>query len=284
MPSDVFFLIFSNLDPWSLLQTVRTNKYLRDLLLREEQAKNLWRTVLYNVPDSPEKPAGISEPRYASLFFDKHCEFCLRTTTLVQWALGIRCCSKCLNTNKVFTTNHPPLELMPIVPYEYVTQQGSGLAKFYHVPTLERLKKERKKLRNRSVAALSKWVQKQSDITLAKLQHAKEYKKWDEKRQAAREAQLVSIRKERLDEIIKRLRALGWGYQIDRMSLARLTSHKLIARAQPLTDQNWEKMQPHLVEFSGRDKTIQSYLRIWGEGSILCGESYEGEVLGVGRK
>ncbi|KAK0201120.1 hypothetical protein DFS33DRAFT_1277428 [Desarmillaria ectypa] len=234
MPSNVLFLIFSNLDPWSLLQIVRTNKYPGELFLRGKQAKLLWRTVRCNVSGLPEKPMGISEPRYASLFFDKHCELCLRATTLVQWALDTRCCSRCLNTNKM-------------------QKAGSGLAKLYHVPTLKRLKKERKQLRNKSVAALSKWDQKQSDITLAKLQHAKE----------SRAAELVSIRKERLEEIIKRLRALGWGYQIDRMPLPRLASHKLIARARPLTEQNWKKIQSHLVEFM---EEIKRSSRICGCG------------------
>ncbi|KAK0226921.1 hypothetical protein EDD85DRAFT_940311 [Armillaria nabsnona] len=72
-PLDVLLEIFSHLEPRDLLHLCRTNKFLRSILL-DRNSLSIWRDARQSLKDLPDLPEDLSEPRYASLLFDKYCQ------------------------------------------------------------------------------------------------------------------------------------------------------------------------------------------------------------------
>lgn len=72
---------------------------------------------------------------------------------------------------------------------------------------------------------------------------------WLAARSWAHEVELGRIRQKRVDDVIRKLKELGWEFLIDRIPRKKIASHKLVAYSRPLTDRSWRKMEPVMVEF-----------------------------------
>lgn len=72
---------------------------------------------------------------------------------------------------------------------------------------------------------------------------------WLAARSWAHKVELGRIRQKRVDDVIRRLKELGWEFLIDRIPRKKIASHKLVAYSRPLTDRSWRKMEPVMVEF-----------------------------------
>ena len=65
--------IFSHLMPMDLLNLARTAKVFRRFLMARSTA-SLWRAARSGADNLPDCPSHLSEPAYANLVFDTHCQ------------------------------------------------------------------------------------------------------------------------------------------------------------------------------------------------------------------
>lgn len=68
--------IFKYMTPYDLLRLSRATKGLRQVLL-QKSSRFIWEAARSNLEGLPDKPSDLSEPRYASLVFDSHCDVSL---------------------------------------------------------------------------------------------------------------------------------------------------------------------------------------------------------------
>ncbi|KAK0447967.1 hypothetical protein EV421DRAFT_106284 [Armillaria borealis] len=252
--------IFSHLEPRDFLHLCRTNKSLRSILL-DRNALSVWRSARRSLKGLPDLPEDLSEPRYASLLFDKYCQFCLHATSLVQWASRTRCCRHCLKNTEIFSptldrqlTFSPTLlrhwqdrlqsiriiRIIPFFIYDCMT--------YYHVPSMKVLDEEAKDMLN-DETSFNDWRERKKARLAAIEARGDACDTWLAKRLEARKGELSAIRRKRLKAVIERLKALGWEDLIYRVPWKKIAAHKLVAQSKPLTERAWRKMEPVMVEF-----------------------------------
>ena len=64
--------VFKHLDPSDLLRLSRISKPFREIFMKRLPT-HLWKSARVNV-GLPDGPPGLSEPRYAKVMFDVHCD------------------------------------------------------------------------------------------------------------------------------------------------------------------------------------------------------------------
>ncbi|KAK0191539.1 hypothetical protein F5146DRAFT_1138375 [Armillaria mellea] len=228
-PLDVLLEIFSHLEPCDLLHLCRTNKSLRSILLDRNSCR-VWRDARQGLPDLP---GDLLEPRYASLLFDKFCQFCLRATSLIQWASRTRCCRQCLQNTEIFsrTLDGQSIRILRgIVPsflYDGTT--------YYHVPSMMLLGEEAKDMLG-DETRFNEWCEKKKADLVAIEAHGDLCDGWLAKKLYTRKSELNAIRRKRLEAVIERLKALGWEDLIYRVPWRKIAAHKLVGQSKPLTE------------------------------------------------
>ncbi|KAK0447968.1 hypothetical protein EV421DRAFT_106327 [Armillaria borealis] len=248
IPLDILLEIFSHLDPHDLLHLCRTSKSLRAILL-DRSALSVWKSARRNLANLPDILVGLSEPHFASLLFDKYCQLCLANakTSHVQWSMRTRCCDDCLKNIAIFT---------PVIPHELIKVKGiipshfSGVdcREYYHVPSMISLTQEVKALLDEG-NEFEDWYEDKKASLNAIEQLGEQCETWLAARSWAHKVELGRIRQKRVDDVIRRLKELGWEFLIDRIPRKKIASHKLVAYSRPLTDRSWRKMEPVMVEF-----------------------------------
>ena len=101
--STVYLQILCHLTPLALLQLSRVNNGLRALILSKNAATTaIWKDALRDMEGLPPCPAWLSEPRYASLCFEMHCDLCQNDVgddpEAMLWDFGTRYCNMCRRT------------------------------------------------------------------------------------------------------------------------------------------------------------------------------------------
>ena len=71
-PSTISSQVFKHLDPGDLLRLSRVSKPFREIFMKKS-ATHLWKSARVNV-GLPDGPPDLSEPRYAKVMFDVHCD------------------------------------------------------------------------------------------------------------------------------------------------------------------------------------------------------------------
>ncbi|KAK0451974.1 uncharacterized protein EV420DRAFT_1559499 [Desarmillaria tabescens] len=243
-PLDVLLEIFSRLEPRDLLHLCRTNKFLRSVLL-DRNSLDVWRRARQSLEDLPDLPVDLSEPRYASLLFDKYCQFCLRTTSLVQWVLRTRCCKDCVQNTEIFspTLDRQSMRMSWIIPFVRCDDTT-----YYYVPSVVLLNEEVKDVLN-DETNFHDWCHKKNSSFGAIRTHGEACDTWLAQRLNERKRELRKIRRDRLQDVIERLKALGWEDLIYRVPWRKIAAHKLVAQSRPLTERAWRNMEPVMVEF-----------------------------------
>ncbi|KAK0205978.1 hypothetical protein DFS33DRAFT_546965 [Desarmillaria ectypa] len=248
IPLDILLEIFSHLDPHDLLHLCRTSKPLRAILL-DRSTLSVWKRARRNLENLPDIIDDLSEPRYASLLFDKHCQLCLASARLsyVQWSARTRCCNDCLKNIDIFT---------PIIPHELIKVKsiipsyfsGVDSRDYYHVPSMAALTQEVKKLPDEG-NTFEDWYEDKRASLNAIEQLGEQCETWLAVRSWAHQVELGRIRQKRVDDVIAKLKELGWEFLIDRIPRKKIASHRLVAYSRPLTDRSWRNMEPVMVEF-----------------------------------
>ncbi|KAK0486349.1 hypothetical protein IW261DRAFT_1455036 [Armillaria novae-zelandiae] len=250
--------IFSKLDPLDLLRLSRTTKGFRALLL-QRSSTFVWKRARQNTEGLPPLPEDLSEPKFAHLAFDGHCDNCLRYTPYVQWEPRTKFCRKCL-TNSTLYTNGAPEPVASFVPsYDFSSSSGHRLYHYY-IPAITALLEESESLSDEMRDA---WVLRKRDAFMTLQIHARLCDDWSDSRAEDRSNELDDLRYRRLEQVIERLTILGWDEELqDQRLIDELAWHKLVRQSQPrlLTERAWSTMSDALISIvkQHRDKRLAS--------------------------
>ncbi|KAI0070330.1 hypothetical protein K474DRAFT_1670181 [Panus rudis PR-1116 ss-1] len=262
MPIDVLVMIFAYLDPKDMLSLSRSTKDFRAFLLDSSTAP-VWKAARRNAPYLPAKPEDMSEPMFAHLFFDKFCHHCLKPGVgEMYWVLAGRFCVSCLQDATVNPTNCDYQRKRSLM----VTDSGTKVP----VPTFRFAYQRRDRVYGER-ASVSEWAMtlrrwekvkgnKQLEKVFVEREYtrcaerdaiAKEWAEWERRRDAEHSRQLKDHRYDRLRGVIKNLRELGWGCEVD--SMGELTDdHELfnlplVRLSRPWGPQSWAKVKADAI-------------------------------------
>ncbi|OBZ71726.1 hypothetical protein A0H81_08960 [Grifola frondosa] len=236
MPLDILFEIFVHLHPRDLLHLSRTSKDFRAILMSRTSA-HFWKAARQHVEGLPDCPPFLSEPAYANLLFSPHCHICLKgNVQSIIWPIFARYCKSCKQS--CLLQSHI---ISTMVPKDMTCSIWHTLTV---VPDT-----------NRSRHILFSKVQLDEFIALwrAKLRkHAALLEDWNSRRVAARAEELDDVRRQRLEQIVLRLRDEGWGEELDILKANEyhsLSCHALVKQARKVTSRGWPKIRDTLVEY-----------------------------------
>ncbi|KAI0332365.1 hypothetical protein GY45DRAFT_1335658 [Cubamyces sp. BRFM 1775] len=239
MPLDVLFEIFGRMHPRDLLNLARTSKDFRSLLM-SRTTTILWRAARQQIQGLPECPPFLSEPQYANLLFFSYFHGCLKPNVeSALWNFYVRYCPRCKDIMSV--------SMFSACLKGKADVRGRLLA---HIPEVERFEAVWNALA--TDADRARFALEQLDLVKQKTAFAAELALWKAQEAEARSCELDSLRQERIDEVLKRLREDGFGNDIDDLDPVeydRLVYHNAVSKAQKLTDSAWQSLRPRLVLF-----------------------------------
>ncbi|KZT71819.1 hypothetical protein DAEQUDRAFT_687224 [Daedalea quercina L-15889] len=257
MPLDILLEIFRNLEPRDLLNLARTTRPFREFLMNRDSA-SMWKASRANIEGLPDCPPYLSEPAYANLVFFSYCHNCFKSNVqTVLWEFSKRYCPACTLR---FTQSFKDIKISSRYDWVIFHIKAPDLGIFslalandrnelYHCPQLDEIKLIWEALYH-DKAAWTAYVAEQRKRIRAVSRHAELCRAWDRQRAANRSAQLHEIRKQRLETIVAKLRDLGWGEELDRISAQAyhpLCYHAQVRPPKPLTDRAWTKIQNEVV-------------------------------------
>ncbi|KAI0675149.1 hypothetical protein C8Q78DRAFT_1010751 [Trametes maxima] len=267
MPLDILIEIFSRMHPRDLLNLARTSKDFRAFLMSRQSA-SFWRAARQQVHDLPECPQFLSEPQYANLLFFPYCHNCLKgNVKMVIWELYARYCSACrdqlLMHESVARELYEEVGEVTGTPSTLCIVADIPKSMFYHDPSI--LQKEYDEVKARWQAFTTDeekklFAQERTGAIEERMLPVKALKHWSHVQTNARHNELENMRKTRRTRIFERLRDEGWGEELDKMSpysREKLDSHKLVRKAQKLTENGWQTIRPDLVAVMQGVRTIR---------------------------
>ncbi|KAJ3739935.1 hypothetical protein DFH05DRAFT_1529814 [Lentinula detonsa] len=216
IPLDVMLEIYGYLEPLDILRLSRTSKDLRAFLMIRSNAI-VWRTARSNVPDLPPLPFDLSEPQsYASTFI-------------------------------VFKEIAQYIPYVNVVPWK---GPWDGEDKVYFPPSVRSLRHEYRRVRKGEME-LEDWVMQKKIAYEEIMKHTAACSDWQISSKNKRSEELKHTRSRRKITIYDKLRALGWGNELDRLEAegsSLLSAHRAVRQTKDLTDKAWNKMRPQLIK------------------------------------
>ncbi|KAL1678861.1 hypothetical protein EV122DRAFT_290098 [Schizophyllum commune] len=221
MPLYVLYEIFSNMHPLDLLHVSRTTKMLRSVLMSRSSAWIWKESCARAIPALPPVPADLDIPQFVRLAYDRTCN-----------AIRARTCKKCLVKDNLFIEEFATWHWFPSFKnWNYQIGQ--------FIPRVGRVtRRSRYRYPKPSIDAFA--------AAFAADGHASICEEWDEERQSDRSWELQAIRDERKKNILQRLTELGWAEEVEK-SGDKLCAHKLVHKAQPLSEKVWNNVKDTLL-------------------------------------
>ncbi|KAL1660197.1 hypothetical protein GGF50DRAFT_63704 [Schizophyllum commune] len=268
MPMDILYEIFRSLHPSDLLHLARTTKAFRSLLMNRSSAW-LWKDgYAAYAEDLPPVPDDLTIPQFVSLAYDRICHFCNAPSgvTNIIWTARVRACKKCLSDKDVFVTErtrdqtfsrlaggHVSIpyhsECLPVVT---VRSSSRGLERLYPVNTVKQLAHDyARDAKDKAWGwqETSAWFAEKSKLYRAKVQHAELCESWKDAREKERGDELKQVRDSRQADIVRRMTALGWGDEIEKLGLGKFGKYKHVRKSQKLTEKMWLQIKDELVDY-----------------------------------
>ncbi|TRM58382.1 hypothetical protein BD626DRAFT_184913 [Schizophyllum amplum] len=252
-PLDVMYEIFCYLHPAQLLAISRTNKTLRDALLRNN-ARWIWKASFKNVKDIPEPPTDINEPQYARLLFDKSCMFCLAINgCLIAWEARLRFCRRCMQTEFIRFADLPvdksePRILSFIIGHIHFFSSVSDGTRLYPRAQVEKFVAGYNRVRDNEAQATA-WLADQLSRYRTTDEHGGRLKQWtDDSVRRRWQTEDDEIRRTRIEFIHEKLREIGWGDELQyKDSLRDLNKDWLLKTPQRLTHRGWKTIEKNVI-------------------------------------
>ncbi|KAH9833534.1 uncharacterized protein C8Q71DRAFT_773902 [Rhodofomes roseus] len=260
MPMDVIAEILSQCHPRELLTLARTTKWFRSLLMRRNSAY-LWREALRTVQGLPPCPPELAEPAWVALAFSPYCTNCGEgRTPTVCWAFLARYCKGC--RSQLFTNRHTAWSNLPqdkVMPYRSLpktvflwTKLPGSSATCYTMSQLVEVVDAWIEFKSSGPGEASRdqFIAERSERVKQRLAFTSLCEAWARVQDLARDSELADIKQERFEEILSRLRALGWGPELDFIKdkgYVPLADHQIVKVPRSLTDQAWNNVYDKLI-------------------------------------
>ncbi|EIW63488.1 uncharacterized protein TRAVEDRAFT_43779 [Trametes versicolor FP-101664 SS1] len=256
-PLDILFEVFLMLRPRDLLSLARTSKAFRAFLMSRKSSR-IWKETR----DRHSK--GAPKCPYAVLLFTYDCTKCgaphIGTT---YWALYRRPCSDC--SKKEIVSGAPIDNLMQEVNEEtgypggfltYAIERGRYRTTFYYSrPEAVKFKSQWKRCER--AGEKKRLVEERIASVKERKQEVKAITAWGDDEDRRRSSDLAIIREKRKRAIFARLRAEGWGDELDKQRtqidpfgrdpLWKLYDCPGFYLNMPLTENDWDGMRDTLV-------------------------------------
>ncbi|KAL1752926.1 hypothetical protein FB107DRAFT_265038 [Schizophyllum commune] len=283
LPLELLLEVLSHLDAPSLLQLARSTKFFRNLLLSRSSIK-IWKRGYRNTtPAMPPPPSDMSIPRFVAFLEDEICDFCDESPddgVLTVWSSRQRFCEGCADSifclvpdeyisdfhvvKKIMRLcghSYQPVDLLPSVVLQvnhgfyarqvvhYSRAAYDNLAKQFEHATAGKPKESKKE-----------WVAGWVENLRKSLKHVEAWESWDYKREERKEVERRITRRQRIDEIFRRLGELGWADEIQKPAVTnQLRSYELVDKTKRLTDEEWASICGPLLELLQelRDKRLE---------------------------
>ncbi|KAF9021738.1 hypothetical protein BDZ89DRAFT_1137777 [Hymenopellis radicata] len=261
-PLDVWFEVFSWLKPLDLLHLARTTKTFRSLLM-SRSSLSAWKATREG-DNVPAPLPGMSEPAWTALVFESTCHFCMRAAVhKIDFVFGVRICPSCAADQ--ITTDHMVLEETAVEEYSVVASIAQIIVTC--IPTIEgRSKPYRRHLtflrrdfdqtlvlyQSLDEAGRGLYFTERQTFMRSWMQHVELCKRWVQDKARKRALELDVARNDRISSIQRKAVELGYEDELLYMSpMQRAMFLRLpgIKRAQPLTDQVWQKIKGDILRY-----------------------------------
>ncbi|OJT14867.1 hypothetical protein TRAPUB_8575, partial [Trametes pubescens] len=273
--------IVEYLTPKDLLQLYRSNKAMREYLGRS--GKHEWRCAWKNEPDLPPCPPWLTEPQFAALCFDDHCQNCLQPDLNgagLVWKFNARYCSACMSTQ--LTIKHPleglprgpylkkfinkPYLCVPYTPHQVVLEDRQITRNHFHIPHITRLHRDilaasdgpggDAELNKRRLSVMRQWEAQLREYSV----HAARCTIWQTAREERIRVQILLAKQRRREAIFARIRVLGYAMEIQYLGreFEALEGSVLAVfdKVDPLTEDDWAIISPTVIAFFDQRRTL----------------------------
>ncbi|KAG5716212.1 hypothetical protein E4T56_gene10745 [Termitomyces sp. T112] len=242
MPFDILYETFSHLHPVDLLHLSQASKSLHDILLNR-RAQSVWKTSFVNIQAGenppPNMPPDMTYPNYALLLFGTVCQICCKVPGIyVHWAARLRFCLACMDFKRPSPAQTRSLERSG----HYALFGLSGCPKENIVVSMSR----------------KTFIQTQVKLSRERTEHAQQCFFWVQGQKMKRKMDLQTLRSQRQKAICKRLRAEGWGPELDFLGPRRIPNLPGANKPQALTDRIWSHIRPEVIDFLQEIRVICS--------------------------
>ncbi|KAG6897023.1 hypothetical protein C0993_007818 [Termitomyces sp. T159_Od127] len=238
MPLEILDEIFSHLQPADLLHLSQANKSLHSILL-SRRAQSVWKASFANLQDSenppPQIPSDITYPNYALLLFGTYCQYPSRTISTADptvTGLWFQCPAWSLKLPK-----------------------GKRRC-LYIKEDCERVLHEKGRLKDNQTL-LKDFTEAQMKFCRERIAEGSSRFGWAQRLKQKRKNDLQSIRLERQKQVSVKLRAEGWGPELDFLGPDGIANLPGADKAQALTERIWSNILPALIEFLEEIRVIR---------------------------
>ncbi|CAE6491888.1 unnamed protein product [Rhizoctonia solani] len=279
--------LIRNIAAWDLISLSRTSKLWRELLMKRT-AEKIWLFAESNIPELPAYPwSNMSPVRYATLLFTKNCTVCGETTTIgADPYLMVRLCNECRETEQVVTLPDSSffihtvfVRLVELVGREYqwsvpeklvcITTmmtfrkknaekrpRGSGSLKYCLRKELEEIRATYSELVQPGCeVAFTRWKTEVKDELTLRKEFASTLRSFLRLIENTRYDELEKIKRERSNEVKKRLLALGYTESELKIHYSLLNKWRgLVEHPKVLSDRVWENLLPKLTSLLEANK------------------------------
>ncbi|EPS95864.1 hypothetical protein FOMPIDRAFT_1053766 [Fomitopsis schrenkii] len=262
MPTDVMHEITRYLHPRDILHLSWASKDFHTFFMRKSSAY-IWKRSLGDVQGLPSRPDRLIEPAWITFMFTTWCTGCGTTNTGIEthWNFYARMCKPCSRRNLT----------QDVYSYEEVKDDEWNICADIPSDALNRVPRKSAYMPNAFLKSdiqdfIDSWKALLKDnadevtkalflggriIEVRKIaQHAALCSEWVETVAQERKDEQEELRKERLEEVISRLRGLGWGRELDLLAqkdYSILREQKPMRIAKKVTDRVWRNMEADMV-------------------------------------
>ncbi|KAL1661162.1 hypothetical protein GGF50DRAFT_61677 [Schizophyllum commune] len=273
MPLDILFEILGHLDLLSLFHLSRTSKDFRNTLM-SRSTRGIWKKCYTAAPrELPAIPGDVTIPQFLSFIVDNICDFC-RASELQDrnirraWAVRVRCCEECIQDSAHVLHGEAALRELKIIRdiHRYFGRdyhldklfptfspvRHHDFDKWFPRAPIERLATDFERDNKRKPVEVRKqWLEHRAAEHEKVQRYASKCEEWEQQALSRKIERDRKIQRERLDEILRRLSALGWANEVQHIgSWHSLSQHTFVAKAEPLTEEEWSQNHEGLIRFT----------------------------------
>ncbi|KAI5900841.1 uncharacterized protein SCHCODRAFT_02559846 [Schizophyllum commune H4-8] len=273
MPPDILFEILGHLDLFSLFHLSRTSKDFRNTLI-SRSTRGIWKKCYAAAPrELPPFPEDVTIPQFLSFIVDNICDFChasdLEDRDIRRaWAVRVRCCEKCIQESAHVLHGEAALRELKIIRdiHRYFGRdyrldklfptlspvRHHSFDEWFPRAPIERLAVEFERDNKRKPVEVRKqWLERRAAEHMKVQKYARICEEWEQQTLCRKIERDRRVQRERLDEILRRLSALGWGSEVQHTgSWHSLSQHPFAAKAEPLTEEDWLENRQELIQFT----------------------------------
>ncbi|KAG9094954.1 hypothetical protein FS749_011423 [Ceratobasidium sp. UAMH 11750] len=278
MPMEVFTEIMQHLGPGELVTLTRSNKFFRNMLLRQS-AVHIWQRVQKNVPGLPPCPSGMCEPQYAALLFSKYCTLCGgHATAKPDPYLWARLCAPCRESKLTDRVDIPTYHKLGIdqslVPYSSLikpknkanTKRGYSNQEYSLTQDVESVLHTQCDFLNAGdEQGLLRWVCNRRGEMKTRLEETERLKRYLQSAEELAGKQPRNAKQMQRREVYGRLRTIGWNdddLDIDRPMIE--AWYSIVDWPGLLTDKTWNRLLPQLTSILNSNRARHTQIaKLW---------------------